>query len=135
VTAELDFFNVFTATYEPMENEYFRGSGAGAKILYRSQDGRHLAVATQYPNGVRFRYGGTVSYKEVFYVVRGHGHRTFPDGTSVEMIAGDVIYVKPGIEIDYVYDPGFMDVAFFWSDSGPLDPFLAGTLAKPIISD
>src|ERR1700712_2269272 len=99
MTAQVDFFNVFTAVYEPMENEYFRGSGAGAKILYQSQDRRHLAVATQYPNGVKFRYGGTVSYKEVFYVVRGQGRRTYADGTSVEMTAGDLIYVEPGVEI------------------------------------
>jgi hypothetical protein len=31
------------------------------------------------------------------------------------MKVGDLIVVHPGVEIDYLYGPGFADVAFFWS--------------------
>jgi hypothetical protein len=33
------------------------------------------------------------------------------------MRSGDLIYVQPRVEVKYVYEPGFADVAFFWSDS------------------
>jgi hypothetical protein len=133
--AESDFFNVFTALYEPMNVSFFAGSGAEAKILYQSSDGRHLAVASRYPNGVRFRYGGTVDYQEVFYIVRGRGSRTLPDGRSLSMSEGDLIRVRPGVEIDYVYEPGFADVAFFWSDSRPLSPSLTDGVICRGLSD
>lgn len=130
-----DFFNVFAAQYEPMAAEYFRGSGAEARILYESSDGRHLAVASRYPQGVRFRYGGAVEYHEVFYVVRGHGQRRYPDGTSLDMHAGDMIYVHPGVEIDYLYEPGFVDVAFFWWEAKPLPAELTAGIARRGLSD
>jgi mannose-6-phosphate isomerase-like protein (cupin superfamily) len=132
---EPDFFNVFTALYEPMTVSFFAGSGAEARILYRSSDGRHLAVASRYPDGVRFRYGGTVDYQEVFYIVRGRGSRTLPDQNPLAMSEGDLIYVRPGVEIDYVYEPGFADVAFFWSDSKPLSPTLTEGLTRHGLSD
>jgi hypothetical protein len=133
--AEPDFFNVYTALYEPMNVSFFAGSGAEAKILYQSSDGCHLAVASRYPNGVRFRYGGAVDYREVFYIVRGCGSRTLPDGTSVAMSEGDLIYVRPGVEIDYVYEPGFADVAFFWSDSKALSAALIEGVTRRGLSD
>jgi mannose-6-phosphate isomerase-like protein (cupin superfamily) len=117
---EPDFFNVLTARYEPLEVDIFRGSGAEARILFESVDGRHLVVASRYPHGVRFRYGGSVHYREAFFVVRGSGTRSFANGSSVAMTEGDLIYVRAGVEIDYAYCPGFIDVAFFWSDAAPL---------------
>jgi hypothetical protein len=128
--AEADFFNVFLAQYEPMDVEYFQGSGAEARILYQSVDRRHLTIASRYPQGVRFRYGGTIDYQEVFYVVSGRGRRAYPDGSSVEMTTGDLIYVRPGVEIDYVYEPGFVDVAFFWSDQNPLSSDITGGIGR-----
>jgi len=133
---EPDFFNVLSAQYKPMDTEYFHESGAAeARVLYQSADRRHLTIASRYPNGVSFRYGGTVDHKEAFYVVRGQGRRTFADGTSVEMVEGDLIYVRPGIDIDYVYGPGFLDVAFFWSDGKPLSASLTGGIARRGLSD
>ena len=125
-----DHFNVFNARYETMENEYFEGSGAQGRILHQSADGQHLTIATRYPNGVRFSYGAQVDYMETFYVVHGHGTRTLPDGSVLDMNAGDVILVQPGIEIAYVYDPGLVDVAFFWS-SQRLPDSLTGGLSPP----
>ena len=129
-SAAADFFNVFQAQYEVMETDYFLGSGADARILFESADRHHLVVATRYPQGVRFRYGATVDYQEAFFVVRGEGSRSFPDGNVVAMTAGDLIYVRPGVDVEYVYSPGFLDVAFFWSVDKPLDPSLAAGVAR-----
>lgn len=120
-----DYFNVFEAQYELLQSDYFAGSAAEGRVLFESEDRRHLVVATRYPQGVEFRYGGRVDYQEAFYIVKGSGSRVFQDGTSIAIREGDLIYVRPAVEIDYVYHPGLIDVAFFWSDSGPLDPALA----------
>lgn len=114
VPGEFDFFNVFTADYEIMGGT-LEGTGADGRILYMSDDRSHLVIASRYPEGAQFTYGADVDFLEAFYVVSGHGSRTFADGTSVEMKAGDLIFVRPGIDVDYVYGPGFFDVAFFWS--------------------
>lgn len=124
-SARSDFFNVFQTRYEPLEVEYFRGSGAGGRVLYQAPDRRHLVIATRYPHGVTFRYGGSVDYMESFYVVQGQGSRKLPDGTVIAMGAGDLICVRPGLDIEYVYGPGFMDVAFFWSENAPLPASLS----------
>jgi hypothetical protein len=112
-----DFFNVFAASYETMATETFGDARVEGRILYRSPDYRQLIIATRYPDGVTFVYGGPVDYQEAFFVARGHGTRTSEDGRVVEMNAGDLIYVRPHVEIEYVYDPGFLDVAFFWSEA------------------
>ncbi len=129
-----DFFNVFLAQYEPMTVDYFAGSGAEGRVLYESADRRHLCIATRYPLGIQFRYGGSVSYKEVFYVISGRGRRTYADGSSVAMTAGDLIYVRPGIDIDYVYEPGFADVAFFWTEVDPLPAEISAGIRRKGIS-
>jgi hypothetical protein len=110
-----DFFNVLTAEFEPMTTVTFGDARVDGRVLYESPDFRHLIIATRYPDGVRFRYGGTVDYEEAFYVAAGSGNRTFADGRRVPMEVGDLIFVQPGVEIDYFYGPGFADVAFFWS--------------------
>jgi hypothetical protein len=130
-----DFFNVFSAAYEVLDSEYFVGSGAEARVLFQAPDRRHLAVASRYPHGVRFRYGGSADYREVFYVVRGCGTRTVVDGARIEIVEGDLVYVRPGIEVDYVYEPGFIDVAFFWSDCAPLSAALTAGIRRPALSD
>jgi hypothetical protein len=110
-----DFFNVLTAEFEPMRTVTFGDARVDGRVLYESSDFSHLIIATRYPDGVRFRYGGTVDYEEAFYVAAGSGSRTFADGRRVSMEVGDLIFVHPGVEIDYFYGPGFADVAFFWS--------------------
>jgi len=119
-SAEPDFFNVFLAKYEAMEVDYFAGSGAEGRVLYLAPDRRHIVVATRYPLGVSFKYGGKAEYQEAFYVVCGNGSRKLADGTVIEMKPGDLIFVRAGIEIEYVYGVGFVDVAFFWSENSAL---------------
>jgi hypothetical protein len=123
-----DFFNVLSAEYERMATEAFGDALVEGRILFRSLDYRQLAIATRYPEGVEFTYGGSVEYQEIFYVVRGHGTRSFPDGRTVELNEGDLIYVRPHVEVTYVYDAGFVDIAFFWSERR-LSPDLTGGIA------
>jgi mannose-6-phosphate isomerase-like protein (cupin superfamily) len=121
-----DFFNVFDTDYEHLDVEIFRGAGAQGRILHQSADRSHLVIASRYPNGVRYSGAGSFDYHEAFYIVHGSGSRTFPDGTSVKLTAGDLIWVVPGLEQSVVYDPGLMNVAFFWSTQGPLPDLTAG---------
>jgi hypothetical protein len=121
-----DFFNVLTAEFEPMTTVTFGDARVDGRVLYESPDFSHLIIATRYPDGVRFTYGGTVDYEEAFYVAAGSGSRTFADGRSVAMESGDLIFVHPGVEIDYVYRPGFADVAFFWSARRLPDDLIGG---------
>lgn len=130
-----DFFNVFTAEYDRMTTETFGDAPVAGRILYQSPDYRQLAIATRFPAGVSFTYGGPVDYQEVFYVVSGHGTRTFDDGRTVDMTAGDLIYVRPHVEIEYVYDPGFIDVAFFWSDRRLSSDLTGGLSAVQLSAD
>ena len=124
-----DYFNVFDADYEPMTTVTFGEVRVEGKVLYRAADDRELVIATRYPDGVQFTYGGSVDYEEVFYVVNGRGSRRSGPAAAVEMKAGDLIYVHPGVELAYVYEPGFVDVAFFWSDQR-LDPDLSGGMTR-----
>ena len=110
-----------------MTTKTFAGARVEGRILYQAPDRRQLVLATRYPQGVAFDYGGSVDYQEAFYVSSGGGMRTFADGNSVPMREGDLIYVHPGVEISYLYEPGFSDVAFFWSDT-ELSPDLVGGL-------
>jgi mannose-6-phosphate isomerase-like protein (cupin superfamily) len=129
-----DNFNVFTANYKVMTANMFDGLNAGARILHLSDDGCHMTVASRYPKGVDGSlaepYGADMDYYESFYIVKGTGRRIFADGTVVEMKEGDLIFVQPGIPVTYMYDPGFVDVAFFWSDK-PLPKFLTGNVPYP----
>jgi mannose-6-phosphate isomerase-like protein (cupin superfamily) len=123
-----DFFNVLDSKFESMTTETFADARVEGRILYQAPDRRQLVIATRYPEGVAFEYGGSVDYHEAFYVSSGSGVRTFPDGNAVPMREGDLIYVRPGVEISYLYGPGFSDVAFFWSDA-ELSPDLVGGLS------
>jgi len=113
-----DFFNVLDSEgFEPMATETFGEARVEGRILHLSSDRRQLVIATRYPDGVAFDYGGAVDHEEAFYVSAGRGARKLPDGRTVPMRVGDLIFVRPGVEVGYVYEPGFSDVAFFWSDS------------------
>jgi mannose-6-phosphate isomerase-like protein (cupin superfamily) len=124
-----DYFNVFEVEYEAMTTVTFGDARVEGRVLYRAADDRKLVIATRYPEGVRFTYGGSADYEEIFYVVAGHGSRSSGTGQTVEMNPGDLIYVHPGVELAYVYEPGFVDVAFFWSERR-LDPELSGGIVK-----
>ena len=78
---------------------------------------------------MQFTYGGSVDYHEAFYVAEGSGRRQFADGSAVPMTTGDLIYVRPGVEITYTHGPGFLDIAFFWTDQA-LGPAIAPGLTK-----
>lgn len=127
-----DFFNVLDAAFEPYKTTDFGDARVEGRILYRAPDRRQLVIATRYPDGVAFTYGGSVDYQEAFYVSTGKGSRTFADGSTVPMRTGDLIYVRPGVEVSYLYGRGFSDVAFFWSDT-ELRPDLEGGLSVPEI--
>jgi mannose-6-phosphate isomerase-like protein (cupin superfamily) len=124
-----DFFNVFEADFEAMTTVTFGEVRVEGRVLYRAADDRRLVIATRYPDGVRFSYGGSVDHEEVFYVVQGRGTRRSGSAAAVDMKAGDLIYVRPGVELAYVYEPGFVDVAFFWSEKR-LDPDLSGGILR-----
>lgn len=123
-----DFFNIFAAEYAKLE-----GSGFGAaesRILYQGADNRSLVIATRFPEGGKFTFAPH-GYEEVFYIAGGTGTRTLPSGETLAMTPGDLIYVQPDEQTDYVFEPGFVDVALFWSDK-PLDPALAGGLSPHV---
>lgn len=117
-----------------MATETFGDAPVEGRILYQAPDRRQLVVATRYPEGVSFDYGGSVDYREAFYVSSGRGMRTFTDGSAAPMREGDLIYVHPGVEISYVYEPGFSDVAFFWSER-ELSPDLVGGLSSSVVGE
>lgn len=127
-----DFFNVLDAEYEPMASEVFGDSHVDGRVLYESPDFTHVIVATRYPDGVAFTYGGSIDYLEAFYVAEGKGSRTFgEDRITVPMVVGDLIFVHPGVEIDYMYEPGFADVAFFWSATRLPSHLVGGLTRRP----
>jgi hypothetical protein len=129
--ARSDFFNVLAAEFEPMRTVTFGDARVDGRVLHESPDFTHVIIATRYPDGVRFTYGGNVDYEEAFYVAAGSGSRTFADGRRVAMEVGDLIFVHPGVEIDYVYGPGFADVAFFWSTGRLPDDLVGGITRRP----
>jgi mannose-6-phosphate isomerase-like protein (cupin superfamily) len=123
-----DFFNIFTAEYSKLEDAGF--GEAESRILYQGADGRSLVIATRYPQGAKFKFAPH-GYEEVFYIAGGSGTRTLPTGETLAINAGDFIYVHPDQEVEYVFDPGFIDVTLFWSDA-PLDPALASGLTAHV---
>ena len=116
-----DFFNIFTAEYAKLEDAGF--GAAESRILYHSADGRSLIIATRYPEGAKFQFAPH-GYEEAFYIAGGTGTRTLSSGETLTMSPGDLIYVLPDEEAEYVFEPGFIDVTLFWSDT-PLDPALS----------
>lgn len=128
-----DFFNVFEDHYESIDHPLFEGSGAQGQILYEADDRRHFVIAGRYPNGLKFTSAGSSDFREAFYIVSGQGSRTFPDGEVRRMAAGDLVLVTPEVEVAYVYDPGVVNVSFFWSTDKPL-PDLAPGIRKRSIS-
>lgn len=99
-----------------MTTPVFSGSPAEKKVLHRSNDGRRLAIATRYPDGITFEYGRDTAHDEAFYIVRGEGRCTVEGGETFPLNEGDFIYLTPGIHARWEYGPGFMDVAYFCSD-------------------
>lgn len=124
MTAASDFFNVFTAEFSKLSDSGF--GDAESRVLYQGADGRSLVTVTRFPNGGGFTFAPS-GYEEVFYIAAGTGTRTLPSGEKLEMNPGDLIYVHQDVDVEYTFEPGFVDVALFWSDE-PLDPSLAGGL-------
>ena len=52
------------------------------------------------------------------------------DGRVVDLRVGDVIQVRPGVDAHYVYDPGFVEVSYFWSEQGALPAYLSDGLSQ-----
>ncbi|HWI21951.1 MAG TPA: hypothetical protein VNT22_04970 [Baekduia sp.] len=127
-----DFFNVFATEWETMTTTMWPENTAEGRILYEAPDRTLVAVASRYPNGVTFNMGpGSPDIHEVFFVYAGEGSRTYPDGTTVPMGAGDFIY-NTGEDITYVYGPGFADIAVFWSTKPLPEVFTAGLTKHPL---
>jgi mannose-6-phosphate isomerase-like protein (cupin superfamily) len=126
--APSDFFNIFTAEYAKLEDAGF--GAAESRILYNSADGRSLIIATRYPEGAKFKFAPH-GYQEVFYIAGGTGTRTFASGESLAIDTGDLIFVHEDEEVEYVFEPGFIDVTLFWSDT-PLDPALTSGLPSHV---
>jgi hypothetical protein len=54
---------------------------------------------------------------------------------NAPVLAGDLIYVRPGVDIDYVYGLGFIDIAFFWSENKVLpDEITAGLRCRGLLA-
>lgn len=119
-----DYFNIFTAEYSQLQGAGF--GDAESRVLHHGSDGRSLVIATRFPDGGKFTFAPS-GYEEVFYIAAGSGTRSVPSGETHEMKPGDLIYVHPGVEVEYTFEPGFVDVALFWSDT-PLDPALTAGL-------
>lgn len=126
--ADSDFFNVFTDSYQALEGAGF--GDAESRILYQGADGRSLVIATRFPKGGSFTFAPS-GYQEVFYIAGGTGTRTLPSGEKLTMNPGDLIYVHPDQPVEYTFEPGFVDVALFWSDE-PLDPSLSAGLPSHV---
>ncbi len=124
-----DFFNIFPAEYAGLEGAGF--GDAESRILYNAEDGRSLVIVTRFPDGGKFTFSPS-GYEEVFYVAGGTGTRTLPSGEKLAMNPGDLIYVHPDADVEYEFDPGFVDVALFWSDT-PLDPSLSAGLSAHVV--
>jgi hypothetical protein len=127
-----DFFNVFATTWEAMTVSCWPEGAAEGRILYEAPDRSMVAAASRYPNGVTFTMGSPdPDVHEIFFVYAGEGSRTYPDGSTVPMRAGDFIY-NTGEDITYVYGPGFADVAIFWSTKPLPDAFVNGLTRHPL---
>lgn len=127
-----DFFNVLMADY-CRQFGGGQGPGAEAKMLYRSDDGRHLAIVGNYPEGLDGQAPTQATeHFEAFYVVKGTGMRTRADGSVHHMVPGDFVILPPDLHGAYRYEPGFLVVCVFWSATDrPLPQYLTHCVNAP----
>ncbi|CAA9379091.1 MAG: hypothetical protein AVDCRST_MAG32-1399 [uncultured Nocardioides sp.] len=129
---QADSFNVLTGDYLPTVLTEFGDTPAEVRVLHLSHDRRQLVVACRYEGGASVISTGSPDAQEVFFVVAGKGLRTFDDGSSTPMVVGDLIFVLPGQQVHYHYDPGFTIVVHFWSPDG-LDEAITAPLGSAIV--
>jgi uncharacterized cupin superfamily protein len=86
--------------------------GSSEAIIYRSPDGKRVAVAFKESGKGTFTY----PFDEFSYVISGSIKITVHGGPTFEAKQGEVAYIRKGQTIDFEFSKGFQSVAYLVSD-------------------
>jgi mannose-6-phosphate isomerase-like protein (cupin superfamily) len=105
--------NVFAGRYE--EGRHPHGARTRRLMLHQGEDRRHLAFASEIPDGASFTET-RAGIEEVFYIVRGTARCELESGEAFDWAEGDLVYWPYDQPMKIEYSPGSLAVCLFWSD-------------------